>query len=91
MIRRRLAEHHPEGGGAVAWGEVDEGGGSDVVGGVAFGFGAGAGAAFEGDGIELGAVGGEEDGALGEGEFDGGVEEIFEVVLDLPTAAVVAA
>ena len=75
----------------MAGGEVGEGCGADVVGGAAFGFGAGAGAAFEGDGVELGAVGGEEDGALGEGEFDGGVEEVFEVVLDLPAAAVVAA
>ena len=75
----------------MAGGEVGEGCGADVVGGAALGFGAGAGATFEGDGVELGAVGGEEDGALGEGELDGGVEEVFEVVLDLPTAAVVAA
>ncbi len=87
----KLAHHDPESAGAVACGEIDRGQGTRVVGGAAFAFDAESGHVLKGDWVELGAVGGQEDGALGHGHFQRCAEEILKMLLDLPTAAVVPA
>ena len=87
---RGSTQKHPEGAGAVTGGEIRWLRGATVFGGEAFAFGALAGAVDHGGAVEFGAIGGEEEGAAGGGELEGGVEEVFEVELDLPAAAVVA-
>ena len=87
----KLAHHDPEGAGAVACGVIDRGQGTRVVGGTAFAFDAESSHVLKGDWVELGAVGGQEDGALGHGQFQRRAEQILKMLLDLPTAAIVPA